>query len=179
MLVVSTLILAGVPSTAGTANCSAARMNTRSPPARIAGSTSGSVTRSVVRNTPAPAESEASSSAGFIERSAPADQQEHHRRLVERLDEDDGRQRIGVESGPPPPKKRHAWLMRPVCGLASRIQASAPTSGVEMKGMTEASSTSRRPGMSVRTTAQARNVPATTAITDVPALMMMVLRIAS
>ena len=69
--------------------------------------------------------------------------------------------------------------MSPVCGLASRIQASAPTSGVEMNGITEASSTRRRPGMSVRTTAQARNVPDTTAIAAVPAAMISVLRMAS
>ena len=71
MLVVSTRMRAGVPSTAGTPNCSAASTNTRSELARIAGSTSGKVTRVVVRHRLAPDESDASSSAGSIERSAP------------------------------------------------------------------------------------------------------------
>ena len=68
--------------------------------------------------------------------------------------------------------------MRPVCGLASRIQASAPTSGVEMNGMMEASSTSLRPGMSVRTTAQASKVPTAMANSALPAAIRSVLRIA-
>ena len=46
-------------------------MNTRRPPARIAGSTSGKVMRSAVRTMPAPAERAASSRVGSMERSAP------------------------------------------------------------------------------------------------------------
>ena len=68
--------------------------------------------------------------------------------------------------------------MRPVCGLASNIQASAPISGVEMIGAIDANSTSQRPGISVRATAQARNVPTTMAIAAVLDAMMMVLRMA-
>jgi hypothetical protein len=72
MLVVRTRILAGVPRTAGTPNCSAASMKTSSAPPSIAGSTSGSVTRQVVFHMPAPEDSDASSSVGSIDRSAPA-----------------------------------------------------------------------------------------------------------
>ena len=68
--------------------------------------------------------------------------------------------------------------MRPVRGLASRIQASAPMKGVDMNGTIEAASTIRRPGISVRTTAQAMKVPNVVAKNDAQQAMMRVLRIA-
>ena len=76
------------------------------------------------------------------------------------------------------PRKRQNWLISPVSGLPSRIQASAPMNEVEMNGTIEAISTTRRPGMSVRTTAHASRVPETAASTAEPVATMIVLTIA-
>ncbi len=58
--------------TAGMPNCPAALRNTSSAEEPIAGAIRGSVTRVSVRQAPAPWMRAASSSAGSIERSAPA-----------------------------------------------------------------------------------------------------------
>jgi len=55
----------------------------------------------------------------------------------------------------------------------------SPMNGVEMNGTIEAASTMRRPGMSVRTTAQAMKVPKAVAISDAPPAITSVLTIAS
>ena len=82
---------------------------------------------------------------------------------------------ISADSGP---RKRQNWLTSPTSGLPRRIQASAPMNGVEMNGTIEAISTMFRPGMSVRTTLQARNVPAIAAKSAAPVAMMTVLTMA-
>ncbi len=63
-------------------------------------------------------------------------------------------------------------------GFASMTQDSAPRNGVVMNGTIAVISISRRPGMSVRTTAHARKVPATVATSEAPEATTIVLRMA-